>query len=287
MPDEQEVLARLVAWGSAVHEVRALVLTSTRASPHATIDAYSDYDVIVAVQDAAAFVAAEGWLGAYGERLVGWGDEGEEHGRATHFRGVVHRDWVRVDWTIWPADLLGLVAERGLTEGLDVGYRVLLDKDGQTATWPAPTYRAHVPVPPSGEEYRALVEEFWWATTYVARGLARGHVVFAKFALDHDAKLGALRRMLEWRLGIEHEWAARPGAYGKGLEALLPVQLRDELLATYVGPGIEESWDALFRTTALFRRVAREVGEALGFAYPDDVDEGVTAYLREIRARAR
>jgi hypothetical protein len=41
--------------------------------------------------------------------------------------------------------------------------------------------------------------------------------------------------------------------------------------------------EALFRTTAFFRRVATEVGDALGYEYPEDVDDAVTAQLRGVR----
>jgi aminoglycoside 6-adenylyltransferase len=86
---------------------------------------------------------------------------------------------------------------------------VLVDKDGRTADWKPPTYQAHIPRPPAEEEYRALVEEFWWSSTYLAKALRRGEVVFVKFVLDYDMKLGVLRRFLEWRLEIEQERSSR------------------------------------------------------------------------------
>jgi hypothetical protein len=99
----------------------------------------------------------------------------------------------------------------------------------------------------------------------------------------YDAKLVALRRFLEWRIELDHDWALRPGAYGRGLERLLSTDIRSELADTYVGTDIEDNWDALFRTTALVRRVATEVGDALGYAYPLEVDEAVTARLEAVR----
>ena len=57
----------------------------------------------------------------------------------------------------------------------------------------------------------------------------------------------------------------------------------DEFASTFVGSGIEENWLALFQTTALFRRVGMEVGEALGYRYPSELDERVTRYLQRIR----
>jgi aminoglycoside 6-adenylyltransferase len=285
-PTEAEVLAGLVAWGESDEEIRALVLTSGRARRDGTADELSDYDLIVAVRDAPRFVEDAAWTGARGRALVSWGDEHELYGESAVFRGAVYADAVKVDFTIWPETLLAHVAEaETLPDALDVGYTILLDKDGATSRWGPPTYRAHVPTPPTRAEYEALVDEFWWDTTYAAKALRRGEVVFAKFVLDHDVKQGALRRMLEWRIELDHGWTLRPGAYGRGLERLLPADLAAQLLGTYVGAGVEENWDALFRTTALFRTVTVEVAEALGFRYPQEVDEAITAQLEAARER--
>lgn len=285
LPDESEVLARLLAWGEANDAIRALVLTSSRARRDDTVDPLSDYDVIVAVRDVSPFAAGYGWETALGRPLARWGDESTLLGERTVFRGVVYDDGVKVDYTFWPEALLDRVEDAPDLPGcLDVGYRVLLDKDEGTSGWARPTYRAHIPSPPTREEYQAQVEEFWWAMTYAAKALWRGEVVFAKFVVDYDTKLGPLRRFLEWGIEIEHGWSVRPGVFGRGLERLLPPDLAAELLGTYVGAAVGENWDALLRTTALFRRVAREVGVALGYEYPQAVDDGVTAHLEAVRA---
>lgn len=99
--------------------------------------------------------------------------------------------------------------------------------------------------------------------------------------LDGVANDSALPEDLDVGYGVLR--SLRPGAYGRGLERLLPADLWSELAATYVGTEIEENWNALFRTTALFRRVATEVAEALGYAYPQDVDDAISAQLEEVR----
>jgi aminoglycoside 6-adenylyltransferase len=285
LPDEAQVLAKLVAWGEADEGIRALILTSSRARRDETVDQLSDYDVIVAVRDPVAFARDDSLARALGRPLVRWGDQGEVLGVTMHFLGVVYDDAVKVDFTLWPVELLERVAASPvLPDDLDVGYRVLLDKDGPTSRWQEPTYRAHIPAKPKRAEYDAQVEEFWWSTTYAAKGLWRGEVVFVKFVLDFDSKLGPLRRFLEWRIELDHEWRLRPGAFGRGLERLLPTDLRDELAGTYVGSEVADNWDALFRTTALFRRVATEVGDAFGYRYPQEIDDAVTAQLRAVRS---
>lgn len=284
IPDEREVLAGLVAWGGAWPAIRAMILTSSRERPERRVDLLSDYDVILAVADPDRFGREEAWLSAYGAPLVRWGDQDRLYGLTTYFRGVIYEDYVKIDYTVWPEALLDRVAEQDtLPEELDAGYRVLLDKDGRTGGWKPPTYRAFIPARPTEAEYRALLEEIWWGATYVAKSLWRDEIAFARWVLDEDIKLNALRRLLEWRIELDHGWSVRPGVLGRDLKRRLPPETWSEFERTYVGPGLEENWAALYRTIALFRRVAREVGSALGYAYPQQLDEKMCGYLDEIR----
>jgi len=249
-----DVLDSIVAWAREEEAVRLVVLTSTRARPEGPPDELSDYDVIVALADLERFDP----VAAYGTPAARWGDEHDVHGTRTYFRGVVYDDGTKVDWTLWPANVPALIAEHGLTHALDVGYRVLLDKDGATAGWPEPTFTAHIPARPTEAEYVALVEEFWWNATYVMKARARGERLFERFMVDDTTHL-VLRRMLEWRIEIDRNWQWKPGAYGRGIERELPSDLV-EALDTTAG--------SFERTADLFRRVAHEVGDALGYAYP-------------------
>lgn len=264
------VLARIVAWAEAEDAVRAVVLTSTRARPEGPPDELSDYDIVLVMTDLGRFDPAA----AYGRPAARWGDEHDVHGEAGHFRGVVYEDGVKVDWTLWPATVPALIATRGLTDNLDVGYTVLIDKDAATRDWPQPTFRAHIPSKPTEGEYVALVEEFWWSATYVAKARARGESFFMRFVLDSDITYGALRRMLEWSVEVERGWQWKPGAWGRGLEHALRPQVAHELA---------EARDSFERTIALFRSVAHEVGEALGYSYPQRTDDAVSAYIERLR----
>lgn len=96
-----------------------------------------------------------------------------------------------------------------------------------------------------------------------------------------------LRQMLEWKIGIDHAWSIPAGALGKGLKKRLPPELWSQLEGTYAGADIAENWEALFRTMALFRQVAIEVGEGLCYPYPYDLDERVTTYVQNMQRRGR
>ncbi|MGC9335178.1 MAG: aminoglycoside 6-adenylyltransferase, partial [Anaerolineae bacterium] len=199
-----------------------------------------------------------------------------------------YEDGTKIDFTLWPAGMAERVAQAGaLPDYLDVGYSILLDKDGATAGLGPPTYRAHVPARPTEEEFLTLVEEFHHEATYVAKHLWRDDLLPAKYNLDQAMKQVNLRRMLEWRLQIDYDWSVKVGAYGKGLKRHLAPSLWSELEATYVGADLAENWAALFGTIGLFRRVGNEVAAHLGYEYPDQMDRRVVHYLRRVEALQR
>jgi aminoglycoside 6-adenylyltransferase len=176
-----------------------------------------------------------------------------------------------------------IVAEPQLPDDFDNGYRVLFDKDRLTEGLKPPSYRAYIPSPPSEATYQALVEEFYNETTYVAKNLWRDELIFMKYNLDYVMKFQCLCRMLEWRMEIDAGWSLKTGAYGKGLEKHLPPEIWAELELTYVGAETEENWEALFKTIEIFRKVAMQVADHLGYAYPHDLERRVRKHLYRVK----
>jgi aminoglycoside 6-adenylyltransferase len=283
------MLDRVQRWVARAPEIRAVILTGSRAAQGGPPDDMADYDIILAVTDPARFADGDlSWHGELGIPLVRWGDDGELLGHRTHFRGVVYDDLTKVDFTIWPEALLETIAAGEPPPALDHGYRVLHDPSGRTRGWAAPTFSAHVLRRPSESEYRALVEQFWWDTTYVAKAVRRDDLFFAtSWVLEHDLKVVALRRMLEWRIAAASGWTFAPGVYGRGLEPHLDEHDRRALAATCASLDADGAWHALFAVTDLFRAAAHDVASALGFVYPTGIDERMTARLAMARAADR
>jgi aminoglycoside 6-adenylyltransferase len=284
---EDAVLRRIVRWAEGEEIVRAVLLTSTRARAGATVDALSDYDVIFYASDPARLLGDGSWAEGLGPVLVQMPSRGREHAWNAPTRLVLYEDGTKIDFTVLPVDALRALSDApGLPEELDAGYRVLLDKDGLAAALPAATGSAYVLRPPTQEELTAVVEEFWWETTYVAKNLWRGELLPARYSLECVLKLDLLRRMLEWRVALGHGGAYRPGVLGRGLQALLAPEHWSALEATYAGAETEEGWRALSRTIELFRTVAIDVARELALEYPHRLDEKMTRYLERIRSGA-
>ena len=277
-------------WVGRKELVRAALLTSTRTNPHATVDALSDYDVVLVVEDIHPFFEDRSWLADFGDMLVAYWDPiypDPDYGIEQTGNVVQYADGLHIDFRLWPVALARRVAEGSrLPDDLDVGYAVLVDKDSLFDGMSPPTYAAYVPDRPDEDTYLKLVSDFFSTAPDVAKCLWRDELLPAKWCFDYDMKHVHLRPMLEWRMERDHGWSEPAGNLGKGLKKRLPSDIWREVEETYAGARVEENWGALFRTMALFRRVATEVADHLGYAYPLDLDLRVTAYVRALSEKS-
>lgn len=283
---EDPVIERIIRWGSERSDVRATILTSSLCNPNAPVDRLSDYDVIFVVRDIHPYHFNDSWMEDFGRVLVLWRDPIRlEHGQERFARITQYEEnGLKIDFTFWPVELLlKIIAEPLLSPDLDIGYRVLLDKDGLAVDLKPPTYRAYIPSPPTEAEFLEVIEVFFHEATYMAKHLWRDDLMPAKHQLDKEMKADQLRRMLEWRMEIDHDWSVKPGVIGRGLKPLTRPDLWAELERTYVGPGMEENWEAMFATIELMGKVGREVGQALGYIYPEELHKRSVRYLHWVK----
>jgi len=278
-------LDQLVHWADEQQLIRAVILTSSRAIPHAALDLFSDYDVILVLRSIQPFHVDRSWVGVFGPVLAIYRDPLiDDHGQQRSAYVVQYETGLKIDFNLWPVELLQQVtASERLPPEFDAGYKILVDKDDLTTPLTAPTYAAYIPTPPTEAHYLELIEGFFLDTTYVAKFLWRDDLMAAKHILDHSLKQEHLRPMLAWHAEIDHDWKLKPGPYGRRLKQHVRPDLWTELEGTYCALGIEENWQALFRTIALMRRVATEVGQHLGYTYPQELDQRARDYLSRVR----
>jgi aminoglycoside 6-adenylyltransferase len=284
-PSESGVLDRLIHWAERQEKIRAMLLFSSRANPDAPVDRFSDYDILLAVTDIHPYHSDDRWLEEFGEVLVVFRNPiGLEYGFES-FGFITHYlDGSKIDTCFYPVDYLRwAVQQPRLPDDLDHGYCILVDKDRLTENLRSSSYTAYLPQKPTEAEYRAIIEEFFNDALYVAKHLWRDNLFPVKLSLDHIMKFQCLRKMMEWRVEIDRNWTEAPGAGGKGLKKQIEPAHWAELGETYVGAGMEENWEALFKTISLFRKVANEVAERLRYHYPDHIDREVTAALNRIK----
>lgn len=278
--------AELIAWGESQPDVRAMVLTSSRAVEDGIVDQFSDYDVIVMTRDIQHQYNERSWLQAFGDVVIDWWDPlnvDSGSGLLTTGNIVYYTGTRKIDFTLWPTEMAKHVA-RYLPMELDAGYRVLLDKDGLTADWPHASgigYRRQLP---DYDRYLEAVNDFFIGVPYVITALLREELLPAKWVLDFDMRYEYLLPMLEWYAVSIHGESAHIRAHGKGMEALLPDDIWSRLQCTYAGLDVAQNRAALFAMINLFRDVAERVGKAIGCDYPAELHNRVMTHIKALEA---
>jgi aminoglycoside 6-adenylyltransferase len=230
------------------------------------------------VTEKESFLSDPGWIKVFGELMIlqlpdDMSDPPPE-GKDSYGYLMQFADGNRIDLSLFPVNKLDQLEEDSLT-------LTLLDKDGILPLFDPPNDSDYLPKPPTTKSFFDCTNEFWWVSPYVAKGLWRHEIIYAKHMLLYVRE--QLMKMLDWYVGMRTGFQRSPGKMGKYLEKYLEPELWDLLLKTYSDADYDATWDALFTMSDLFRRIVIPVAEHFGFDYPLGDDERVSAHLRHVR----
>jgi aminoglycoside 6-adenylyltransferase len=283
MRSEREMLDLIINTARNDERVRAVIMNGSRINPNAPKDFFQDYDVVYVVTEKEYFLADPSWIKVFGELMIlQLPDEMSDpppEGKDSYGYLMQFADGNRIDLSLYPVNKLDQLEEDSLT-------LTLLDKDGILPNFEPPNESGYLPKPPTTKAFFDCTNEFWWVSPYVAKGLWRHEIIYAKHILDNYVR-EQLMKMLEWYVGMRTGFQKSPGKLGKYLEKYLEPELWDLLLKTYSDTDYDHTWDALLTMGDLFRRIVIPVAEHFGFDYPLSDDERVSAHLRHVRELPR
>ncbi len=277
MRTEQEMYDLILAFAQQDERVRVVAMNGSRANPNALRDAFQDYDIVFVVTEMASFLADDTWLGYFGRRVIMQKPEGMElfqpDGKPRFSYLMLFEDGNRIDLTLLPLEEL----EQYLKE--DSIIRILLDKDGRVPALPESSDVDYWIKRPTPGMFDDCCNEFWWLSTYVAKGLARNELPYAIAHLGYMRK--QLMTMLSWQVGLEKGFDFSIGKQFKYLQQHVSDATWQRLCATWNAGSPSACAEALDSMLAMFREVSKDVSERFGYSYPD-YDERVSLYLRDV-----
>lgn len=280
MRSEAEMLELIVGAARRDDRVRAVLLNGSRANPSVPPDRFQDFDIVYLVMEMGSFTRDHRWIDQFGERVIlqmpeTMGTPPPESDRSFAYL-MQFTDGNRIDLT------LKLIPDFTASKPDSLSV-LLLDKDDVIGSLPPASDRDYWPTPPSEKEFFDCCNEFWWLCPYVAKGLQRGQLLYAKHAFDQLLR-PQLISILVWHAGITTGFTRSFGSYEKYLPQFLDREAEEMLRQTYSDTDPENIWTALFTAGALFRIAANRVAAEFGFSYPHADDERVTAYLHQVRS---
>lgn len=278
MRSEEEVITLILDVAKADKKIRAVLLNGSRANPNIKKDKFQDFDIVYLVNEMSAFLKDPEWIDIFGERLILQTPDdmvlkNEKSDPFSFTYLMLFADRNRIDLTLFPIDRLDNEFD------LDSLAVLLLDKDNLFPNMPALNGTTYHIERPTGKMFSDCCNEFWWVCTYVAKGLWRHEIMYAKDMLEAPVREMFLK-MIEWYIGTETGFSVSFGKSGKNMKRHLPPALYNKILLTYPDADAGNIWKSLFIMTDTFRDLAIETSGKLCFAYNVKEDYNVTEYLQ-------
>jgi aminoglycoside 6-adenylyltransferase len=279
MRSDQEMLDLILNTAKDDDRIRAVIMNGSRVNPNAPTDIFQDFDIIYIVTEVEFYKSNYTWIKRFGELMIlqlpdGMGTPlSEEFEQFTYL--MQFKDGNRIDLTIVSISKYHEFIKDSLS-------LLLLDKDEIIEPFPPPNDTSYLPKPPTTKDFFECCNEFWWVCPYVAKGLWRQEITYAKSMLD-EAGREQLMKMITWYIGVKTQFIKNPGKKGKYFNKYLEPDHWEMLLRTYANANIEQTWQALLTMCDLFRITAVQVANYFGFEYPKEDDENVTAHLKHVR----
>ena len=283
MRSEQEMLSLIVDTATNDDRVRAVIMNGSRANPKAPRDPFQDFDIVYVVTEVDSFRCDPRWFQRFGELMIMQMPEEmgspppKNNGTGAYL--MQFTDGNRIDLTLFPVARLTELERDSLSV-------LLLDKDRIVKPFAPPSDSDYLPRPPSAKQFADCCNEFWWVCPYVAKGLWRGEITYAKHFLDVVVREQTMN-MLSWYVGTRSNFRVSPGKLGKYLAVCLEADFWALLQRTYSGSDYDETWESLQAMCSLFRKTAVAVGSHFAYEYPHDDDARVSAHLLHVRSLPR
>lgn len=275
MRSEKEMMELILQVAKEDERVRSVAMNGSRTNSNVPKDTFRDYDIVYLVSDLQSFLINPDWITVFGKRIIMQTPEDMAMfppglgGRFTYL--MLLEDGNRIDLMLVP------IEEKDMYCSEDELTVILLDKDGNMPKLSEPTDKGYWIKKPSADFFADCCNEFWWVSTYVAKGLWRQEILYAYDHLNSVREM--LLTMLEWKVGIETNFSLSIGKNRKYLKSYLDNHMWERLMKTYPSGDYEQVWNAFFETIDLFEQVAIEVANILEYQYPFEDTNKLKQYL--------
>ena len=278
------ILERFIDFSKVRQDIRLVMVIGSRAREDHPADEWSDLDLVFVTSNPREYISSQDWLTELGEYILTFLEhtpDGSSMERRVLFEGGFDVDFVPV-----PLDMIrnGLPPEANSI--ISRGYKILLDKDGlESMIASSSDSRVLNASPPNQTEYEQTVDDFLYHVVWTAKKLRRGELWAAKQCCDGYLKWRLLK-MIEWHA----KWATRDVKLfdvwheGRFLDTWAERRVLEGLSASFAHYDVDDVWQALMQTLALFTLLAREVADGVGLPRPEGVCAKITSLVDSYRA---
>lgn len=261
--------------------VRAVLLNGSRANPNVKPDKYQDYDIVYIVTDFNSFLEDRSWMNYFGDILLQQIPDEMEFGNTEREKAgftflTIFEDGNRIDLTLFPQEKF---ATHYIKDSLTIAR---LDKDNYFTDTEESSDKDYHIQQPTQKKFSEISNEFWWTITYVAKGLKRGEIIYAKDILETVVR-PVFWRLIEWNIANDYAFNISIGKSGKFAKDFLSQELYEDILKTFTDADIDNNWKAIFLMADIFKTQQIEFANKQNFQLNSIEAENAINYIKKIK----
>ena len=273
----EQLIERFVAWAQTRPDICAAVVLGSRARVDGPADEWSDLDIVILVTDPKPYLTGADWLKNIGNYWITSVEPTAIGGEMEH--RVLFEGGLDVDFSIIPYAKVEQMIHHGfppeVAEVFRRGRRVLLDRADLAARLNQLSTERAPASSPTQSEFLEAINDFWYHAVWTAKKLRRGELWTATTCCDGYMKHLLLKGM-EWHAQVLNGPDYDTWHDGRFLERWADRRALERLRSAFAHYDEDDIEHALVATMDLFRWLARETAEGLGFPYPAYADERAT-----------
>ena len=212
MRTEEQVYEQILSFARNNEQIRAVTMNGSRVNPNAPKDFFCDFDVVFFVSNPRVFLEDQSWISYFGDLIILQQNDFNNHDLEGFIFLMLFTDGVRIDLAFDHISMLTYLHEDSLTA-------VLLDKDGRIPALPPPSDRGYLVSRPTQKEFAEAVNEIFWCSNNVAKGIWRDELPYVKCMYDVVIRESILK-LLGWYAAMRHDWTIGIGYFGKWLKSI-------------------------------------------------------------------
>ena len=264
--------------------ILAVYMNGSRTNKNVPKDIFQDYDVVFVVTETKPFIENQNWICKFGNVLyMQYPDEHPDFpSDKENFYGWLMQfdDGNRIDLHVESA----AHAKEHICD--DKLCRILLDKEHILPKIPDSTDEDYHVKKPSEAQFQACINEFWWCSNNLAKGLWREEIPYVQDMANFVVRK-QLEKMLSWKVGIKTNFNVSVGKSAKYLYKWLSEEEYQRYLNTYFGGNTSDAWESILSMCDLFDSATEDVAEKLGYTYNAEEGKAAAAFLKHVKCLPR
>lgn len=274
-----ELIEKIISWAKASDDVKSVFIVGSRARVDHPADEYSDLDLFMVVTNPEYYISSTQWLKSISNYWMSFVEKTTIGGGKE--RRVLFENALDVDFAIFSEKGFEQIIENDEVQAVfKRGIRVLIDKSGLAKNLSPISEECQTSAPPSVSEFLNLVNDFWYHSVWTTKKLLRGELWIAKSCVDCYMK-GLLLRSIEYHTHVIKGWNYDTWHDGRFLDVWAEQGVKERLQSVFAHYEKNDIAYAFLTMMDLFRLLAVEVAEKMGFEYPNDADESATDWVKK------